>query len=180
VAESRNRVIIALGSNLEDRVENCRRAVSALQESGLVTVAAQSGYFLSEPVGYADQPWYVNAVLMARTSLSPDALLRFLQRLEKEAGRTSCKIRNGPRVLDLDIIFFNDWIIESEGLVVPHPRMQERGFVLKPLAEIAADWIHPVYQKSVRRLLAEAGSRHETCVPMAAMYNSGLKRMRVQ
>lgn len=166
-----NVVLIAVGSNLEDRLQNCEQGIAALETSGGLEVMSRSGFYLTEPVGYAEQPWYINAAVMARTDLSPSLLLRFLKTVEQEAGRVACGFRNGPRMLDLDIIFYNDWIIESSELVVPHPRMHERGFVLKPLGEIAADWVHPVFQKKVRRLLAEMGERHEACLPMTATYN---------
>jgi len=164
-------VIIAAGSNLEDKLENCRRGIAALHRSGKLEVVSQSGFYLTEPVGYADQPWFINAVLLARTHLSPLDLLRFLKQMERQSGRIDCGIRNGPRVLDFDIIFFNDWVIESKTLIVPHPRMQERGFVLKPLSEIAPAWIHPVFQKTTRQLLADMGDCHETCISMEALFN---------
>lgn len=166
-----NNVIIAAGSNLEDRVEHCEQGISALNGSGKVTVVSQSGFYLTEPVGYADQPWFINAVMMARTSLSPLELLRFLKQMERLSGRIASEVRNGPRVLDFDIIFFNDQVIESPELRVPHPRMQERGFVLKPLNEIAPAWVHPVFKKTVRRLLADMGEGCETCIPLEALLN---------
>ena len=166
-----NVVLIAVGSNLEDRMQNCEQGIAALESPGGLEVMMRSGFYLTEPVGYTEQPWYINAAVMARTDLSPSVLLGFLKTVEQEAGRVACGFRNGPRKLDLDIIFYNDWIIESSELVVPHPRMHERGFVLKPLDEIAADWVHPVFQKKVSRLLAEMGDRHEACLPMTATYN---------
>ncbi len=166
-----NKVIIAAGSNLEDRVENCERGIAALNGSGKVTVVSQSGFYLTEPVGYADQPWFINAAMMVRTRLTPLELLRFLKQMERLSGRIASDIRNGPRVLDFDIIFFNDRVIETPELSVPHPRMQERGFVLKPLNEIAPGWIHPVFQKPVRQLLADVGECGETCIPMEALWN---------
>ncbi len=166
-----NTVIIAAGSNLEDRMAHCERGIAALGASGKVTVVSQSGFYLTEPVGYADQPWFINAVMMARTRLSPLELLGFLKQMERLSGRIASEVRNGPRVLDFDIIFFNDRVIESPELTVPHPRMQERGFVLKPLNEIAPGWVHPVFQKTVRQLLTDMGESCETCIPMGALLN---------
>jgi 2-amino-4-hydroxy-6-hydroxymethyldihydropteridine diphosphokinase len=166
-----NCAIIAIGSNMGDKMENSRQGIAALDAAGELTLVSQSGFYLTEPVGYADQPWFVNCAVMVKTGLAPGALLRFLKELEHALGRRDCGFRNGPRVLDFDIIFYNDWVIESTDLIIPHPRMQDRGFVLKPLCDIAMDWVHPIFQKSVGRLLAEMGAHHEECISMAVLSN---------
>lgn len=170
-SENMNTAVIAVGSNLGEKVENSRQGIAALQSSGGLAVVCQSGFYLTEPVGYTDQAWFINSVLIAHTRLAPLEMLRFLKEMERQFGRIDGGIRNGPRALDFDIIFYNDWVIESQALTVPHPRMQERGFVLRPLCDIAPDWIHPVFQKSVRRLLNELGAQHEACISTEALYN---------
>jgi len=166
-----NTVIIAVGSNIGDPVENSRKGVMALQCSGRMELACQSGFYLTEPVGYANQSWFINSVLMAHTRLDPFETLVFLKKMEQHCGRTAGGIRNGPRLLDFDIVFYNDWVVESRELIIPHPRMQERGFVLRPMCDIAPDWVHPVFQKSVKQLLTEIMGHHEECIPMEALYN---------
>lgn len=170
-SEYTNTAIIAVGSNIGDKLKISRQGIAALETSGKLTVARQSSFYLTEPVGYAHQPWFVNSVIMVHTQFSPVQLLRFLKKMERQFGRIDSDIRNGPRALDFDIVFYNDWVIESTALIIPHPRMQERGFVLKPLYEIAPDWIHPIFQKTARRLLNEIGDHHEECIPMEALYN---------
>lgn len=166
-----NTAIIAIGSNMGDKMENSRQGIAALDASEKLKVLRQSGFYLTEPVGYADQPWFINCAVMVQTAFAPAALLQFLKKLEYDFGRRRGGIRNGPRVLDFDIIFYNDWVIESSGLIVPHPRMQERGFVLKPLCDIAVDWVHPIFQKKVGQLLEEMGAQHEECISVAALSN---------
>ncbi len=170
-SEDKNTAVIAVGSNIGEKVENCRKGIAALKASGMLELVRQSGFYLTEPVGYADQAWFVNSVLIAHTRLAPFEMLQFLKKMERQFGRIDGGIRNGPRVLDFDIIFYNDWVIEARELIVPHPRMQERGFVLRPLCDIAPDWVHPIFQKSVRRLLEDIGEHCEECIPMEALYN---------
>ncbi len=170
-ADPLNRVIIAIGSNMDEPMANCRQGAAALAETGELEVAACSGFYLTEPVGYARQPWFVNAAVKARTGLEPLALLRLLKQLESRFGRGFGGIRNGPRILDLDIIFYNDWVIETAELVIPHPRMQERGFVLRPLCDIAGQWMHPVFGETAASLLERMEGRHEKCIPMAELFN---------
>ncbi|MFO7838676.1 MAG: 2-amino-4-hydroxy-6-hydroxymethyldihydropteridine diphosphokinase [Desulfosalsimonadaceae bacterium] len=166
-----NRVIIAIGSNMDEPMTNCRQGVAALAGTEDLEIAACSGFYITEPVGYARQPWFVNAAVKVRTRLDPLSLLRRLKQMESRFGRRPGGIRNGPRILDLDIIFYNDQVIETAELVIPHPRMQERGFVLRPLCEIAAEWKHPVFGKTACRLLEQMQGCHEKCIPMAEMFN---------
>lgn len=114
----------------------------------------------TEPVGGPPQPWYCNAVLEAETVLPPEELLAALQGIEAAMGRTRGE-RNGPRVIDLDILFLGGRIIAGDRLTVPHPRLCGRRFVLEPLAEIAAGFIHPVRGVTVRELLERVGSQYE-------------------
>ena len=146
-------VYLALGSNLGDRMANLRAAISALPP--FVCVLACSPIYETEPWGFADQPAFLNQVLLGETSLPPADLLRHLKSLEATLGRKPI-IRYGPRQIDIDILFYDDLLLETPTLTLPHPRLHERGFVLAPLADIAPDLLHPRLCKSVRELLAEA------------------------
>ncbi len=146
-----SKVYLALGTNLGDREENLRQAVMRLGEQ--VRIDARSRIYETEPWGVAEQPRFLNMVLVGETSLDAPALLRFLKSLERELGRTP-GLRYGPRVIDLDILLFDDARIRTPDLIIPHPRLAERRFVLVPLADLAPDLIHPELGVSVRELVA--------------------------
>lgn len=143
--------VLALGSNQGNPKENLDRAVAAL--SALGTVKEVAPYILSAPEGYDAQPDFVNTVLILSTPYSPTHLLRKLKELETKLGRVPT-FPNGPRVIDLDILFYEDQVIfdTDEMLFVPHPRLQDREFVLKPLSYILPDFLHPQLQVSVTQL----------------------------
>jgi 2-amino-4-hydroxy-6-hydroxymethyldihydropteridine diphosphokinase len=149
---------IALGSNLEsrfgDREANLREAVRRIE--GLDEVRAVSSFYDTEPVGYLEQPWFLNAALLLETEMEPRALMRKLLSIERAMGRErEGAMPKGPRVIDLDLLLYGDWVLWAEDLILPHPRMEERRFVLEPLAEIAPDWVHPVLGVTVRGLFAQ-------------------------
>lgn len=144
---------IGIGSNLGNREGNCLDAIRVLSDRGM-TVRKQSSMYETEPWGVADQARFINMAIEIETDKTPDELLHSLKEIERGAGRTEA-IRWGPRVIDLDILFYDDLVINNAGLQIPHPYMQERDFVLKPLAEIAPDKIHPVLKKTVREMLSE-------------------------
>jgi 2-amino-4-hydroxy-6-hydroxymethyldihydropteridine diphosphokinase len=158
------RVAIALGSNLGDREANLAFGLSALP--GFITNLRQSRWHDTAPVGVsADQPRYLNGVVIGETALTPRELLERLLAIEDAAGRT----RPGPmapRTLDLDLILYGDKQIEEPGLLVPHPRFRERLFVLEPLAEVAPEWIDPATGSRINDLLSallreqRAGAQH--------------------
>jgi 2-amino-4-hydroxy-6-hydroxymethyldihydropteridine diphosphokinase len=153
---------IALGSNLEsrfgDREANLREAVRRIEALG--EVRAVSSFFDTEPVGYLEQPRFLNAALLLETEIEPRALMRELLSIERAMGRDRAgavakgAICKGPRVIDLDLLLYADWVLWSEELMLPHPEMQKRRFVLEPLAEIAPEWVHPVLGVTVRELLS--------------------------
>ena len=151
---------IALGSNLEskfgDREANLREAVRRIEALG--EVRAVSSFYDTEPVGYLDQPRFLNAALVLETEREPRALMRELLGVERAMGRERVgAVAKGPRVIDLDLLLYGDWVLWSEELMLPHPAMGERRFVLEPLAEIAPEWMHPVLGVTVRDLLRRLG-----------------------
>jgi len=148
---------LSLGSNLGDKKGNLRRAVRLLKNAGLKILRASS-LFQTQAVGTARRPWFVNQVIEVETALTPWALLVFLQSVEKKMGRTRTVV-NGPRPIDLDILLAEETILVTPDLIIPHPRMAGRNFVLVPLSEIAPHVLHPALQKSAAHLLAESRDR---------------------
>jgi len=144
-------VYLALGSNLGDRMGNLVSAVERLSQK--MTIKKVSSVYETEPVYYEEQPLYFNAVLSAVTELEPFALLRFVKSIESDLGRQP-SFRNAPRLIDIDILFYGDLVVQTEELTIPHPGIVERAFVLAPLAEIAPELIHPVIHEKVEDLLA--------------------------
>jgi len=144
-------IYLALGSNMEDRLANLKQAITALPPQ--VEVKKRSRVYETLPWGYEDQPKFLNQVLMGKTYLEPEPLLRHLKRLEVALGRKAT-FRNGPRLIDIDILFYDDLVLETPDLILPHPRLHERGFVLLPMMDIAPDLVHPVKKKSVREMMA--------------------------
>ena len=145
-------VYLALGSNLGNRLANLKNAISNLTPQ--MDVKKKSPVYETPPWGYADQPPFLNQCVMAETYLDPESLLAHLKRLETVLGREP-SFENGPRLIDIDILLYADEIIDSPPLVVPHPRMHTRGFVLVPLNDIAPDLVHPVLGKPVSELLLD-------------------------
>jgi 2-amino-4-hydroxy-6-hydroxymethyldihydropteridine diphosphokinase len=146
-----HRVYLALGTNLGDRLENLRAALAALPPA--VVLRARSPVYETPPWGFADQPRFLNQVVEGETDLSPEALLRTLKDLEVRLGRQP-NFQNGPRVIDLDILLYDQLEIETPRLHIPHPRLPERAFVLLPLAALAPDLVPAGLGRTVKEMLA--------------------------
>jgi len=147
-------VYLGLGSNLGDREQNISRAIEML--SHWLHVEKVSSYYETEPVGYGQQPRFLNAVCEATTSLAPEELLSVAKEIEIALGRKPSS-PNGPRPIDIDIVFYGDSVTKSLHLTIPHPRLEERAFVLVPLTEIASELVHPVSGRTATEMLRELG-----------------------
>jgi len=143
---------IGIGSNLGDKIHHCEKAISAILKIDHHKLLAKSSLFKTQPIGYTSQDWFVNGVIKIETDLEAPELLRTLKTIESQLGRIET-FRWGPRTIDLDILFFDDIEIHTEDLQIPHPFIQNRQFVLIPLAEIDPTLVHPVLKKTVQELL---------------------------
>lgn len=142
---------IGIGSNLGDALQNCKDAIENISRLRSVGLIQSSSFYKTEPVGDIKQEYFVNTVIEIKTELPARELLQTLQKIEKQMGRER-GVKGGPRIIDLDIIFYGQEIIREKGLTIPHPEMHKRRFVLEPLNEIASYFIHPVFGVSVRGL----------------------------
>ena len=151
-------VYLGVGSNLGDKQENIRKALELLQEK--CEVLAVSSLYNTEPVGFADQDWFLNGAIKIETELAPGELRSFLRSIEERLGKKSIR-KNGPRTIDLDILFYGGRTINEVGLTIPHPRLHERLFVLAPLAEICPDFVHPLLKRRIRDLKSGIRDQHK-------------------
>lgn len=145
----RKTVYLSLGSNIGDRAANISAAIEHLGNVG--EVKSVSSFYETEPVDVSAQPWFVNCAIRLETELMPRQLLSRLQSIEQALGRRHTYAK-GPRVIDLDILLFGNSIVDLSGIVIPHPRLHERRFVLEPLAEIAPEVRHPIFKRTMRQL----------------------------
>ncbi len=146
---------LGLGSNIGDKRANLDYATERLAEIEGIEVEKVSSYCETAPVGYAEQPNFLNAVVRIKTVLTPHQLLDVCLQIEQELKRIRT-IKWGPRTMDIDILLFDDLVIDDERLIIPHPYMHERGFVLEPLCEIVSEeTLHPIYKKTIREMLMD-------------------------
>jgi 2-amino-4-hydroxy-6-hydroxymethyldihydropteridine diphosphokinase len=149
---------IGVGSNLGDRFDNLARAVEALRDR-IGTLVALSRIYASAPVGFRDQPEFWNAAALFDTMLAPLQLLAQLQTIELELGRVA-SFPGGPRIIDLDLLLYDDDVVATASLVVPHPRLHERAFVLRPLAELVPARTHPLLARRIDALCGDVSAQH--------------------
>jgi 2-amino-4-hydroxy-6-hydroxymethyldihydropteridine diphosphokinase len=142
---------IGIGSNVGDRKSNCLRASEYLDRLDMTHVVKVSSLYLTEPVGVQSQEWFINSVVIVDTRLTAESLLAGLQTIEDEMGRVRT-MKWGPRNIDLDLLFFGDYVIQKESIIVPHPELAHRRFVLEPLNEVDPDKVHPILNRTVHEL----------------------------
>jgi 2-amino-4-hydroxy-6-hydroxymethyldihydropteridine diphosphokinase len=143
-------VYLSLGTNLGNRAANLKQAISLLPPQ--MTVKAKSKVYETPPWGHTDQEQFLNQAVKTTSYLEPEKLLKHIKRLEVAMGRKA-SFRYGPRLIDIDILFYNDEILKTPALTIPHPHLHERGFVLMPMMDIAPDLVHPVMKKSIREMI---------------------------
>jgi 2-amino-4-hydroxy-6-hydroxymethyldihydropteridine diphosphokinase len=148
------KVFIGVGSNIGLRNENCEEAIRLLNKAQKIEIIERSSLYESEPVGKTNQNWFVNAAVAIKTSLTPETLLESVFKIEKFLGRERHE-KWGPRIIDLDLLIYENYVINSTTLKIPHPEMTKRRFVLLPLSEFAGDFVHPIENKTINNLLKE-------------------------
>ena len=152
-------IYLGLGSTLGDRAAHLEQALAVLAGEG-IEIVRRSSFYATEPVGFSPQQWFLNCVVEATTELMPRQLLRATQQAENELGRRRL-VRNGPRTVDIDILFYGSNVVSMPDLEIPHPRIAERRFVLVPLREIAPGLRHPTLRRNIGELLAATADRSE-------------------
>lgn len=143
-------VFLALGSNVGNKKQHIKHAVTALKKH--ISNITSAKLYETKPMYYEDQDMFINTVIKGQTNLAPKELLAFVKHSERELGRQT-RFQNGPREIDIDILFYDQLIYESIDLVIPHPRISERTFVLEPFADLDPEFVHPQLKKSVKQLL---------------------------
>jgi 2-amino-4-hydroxy-6-hydroxymethyldihydropteridine diphosphokinase len=142
-------VFLGLGSNIGNKEDNINKALAFISE--LYIVKKISHLYVTEPVGNIKQEWFLNCVVEIQTDVDPKKLLSAIKSIERKLGRTKI-VKNGPRTIDIDILFYGDYILKKKNLIIPHPLIQDRLFVLQPMMDINPDLIHPVFKKSIHEL----------------------------
>jgi len=142
-------VYLGLGSNIGDREAHIDAALRLISER--YKIRKKSHLYHTEPVGYPDQEWFLNCVVEIETDVDPKHLLSSIQSMERTLGRVKT-VKNGPRIIDIDILFYGDQVMKTKNLVIPHPLLQERLFVLQPMMDLDPGFVHPVFKKSIKEL----------------------------
>lgn len=150
----RHIVYIGVGSNLGNKLDQCNKAISEILKADNNKLLAKSPFFKTSPIGYTSQDWFINGVIKIETDLNPFDLLLTLKSIESKMGRKKT-FKWGPRVIDLDILLYDEIEINTANLQIPHPQMHNRKFVLIPLLEIDKDLVHPSFKKTIKALLEE-------------------------
>lgn len=146
-------VYLGLGSNLDDRVGAVQQALRFLSDHEEIRVLSTSSFYETEPVGFRDQEWFVNAAVALDTSLAPEELLEVCQRIENVLGRLrDPKNPMGPRTIDIDILFYGDLVLNEPDLILPHPRLHQRACMLVPMLEVNSRMVHPTLKRTIEQL----------------------------
>jgi 2-amino-4-hydroxy-6-hydroxymethyldihydropteridine diphosphokinase len=145
-------VYLGLGSNMEKKEEHIKTAITYIDN--LCKVKIVSPLYLTEPVGFPDQDWFLNCVIEVETDTDPQTLLSSLKSIERKLGRKKT-VKNGPRSIDIDILFYGDQVVQTKNLMIPHPLLQERLFVLQPMMDLNPCFVHPVLHKTIQELYKE-------------------------
>jgi len=147
--ENRHIVFLGLGSNIGNKKQNLENAIKKLGEK--ISGIQASKFYETEPWGFVNQDKFLNAVIIGRTNLCPSQLLKFVKQIEQAVGRVE-RFKWGPREIDIDILFYDDLVYKDDFLIIPHPFIQERKFVLEPLLDLDPNFVHPIFKKTVRQL----------------------------
>jgi len=159
-------VIISVGSNIGDKQANCQQGIDRLLASGNASLVKTSRFYRTSPVDFLDQDWFVNAAVKIETDLEPVELLGILQSIQQQVGRLQGGIRFGPRILDLDIIFYDQLVMKTPTLEIPHPRMHKRRFVLQPICDIDPDIVHPLLNIPLKSLLNQLDDNEQAVIEL--------------
>jgi 2-amino-4-hydroxy-6-hydroxymethyldihydropteridine diphosphokinase len=154
-------VYLALGSNVGDSPANIAQAIKLLGTS--LKQIKQAPTYISKAVGYTDQPNFLNTAVSGQTDLSPEALMEFIENVERQVGRTA-SFHWGPREIDIDIIFYGDLVLKTEKLIIPHPYLRDRDFVLQPLNDLDPQMIEPVSKQTIQSLLAKISPQQKSII----------------
>jgi 2-amino-4-hydroxy-6-hydroxymethyldihydropteridine diphosphokinase len=155
---------IGAGSNIGNKLLSCKNGINALARLQNTQIKKWSKFYQTEPVDFKNQDWFINGVVEIETDLDAFQLIKELKSIEHDAGRVDNTVRFGPRILDMDILLFDDMVMNSSGLIIPHPRMHKRRFVLKPICDIDPSIIHPVLNKEMQVLLASLDENEQRII----------------
>ncbi len=158
---------LSMGSNKGEPSENLKRALVLLEEKDHTRILKVSRAYKTEPQDYQDQAWFENLAVKIQTRLAPTDLLLFLKEIESRLDKTGKEFRYGPRIIDLDIVYYEDLVFESNDLIIPHPKMHERCFVLQPVCDIGPETVHPVLHRTTIELLNQIKQKdHQIVIPI--------------